>query len=167
MERHTGPIDYYSYTPLVIPDQPVAVVGSYQARVDRTARLMSILTGLPLFLLDRAVEHRFGKDLRRVLVEDGDEAHHTAEAELLMRPLEARTPPIIALGATTLLHPALRHRVQSRATIVYVRAPGTDPDLHQVLSGVAHVSVAKAGRHEQRVAQELLQRLGLDVDLPS
>lgn len=160
-------IDYYAYTPLVIPDRPVAVAGSTQARVQRTARLMSILTGLPLFLLDRAVEHRFGKDLRRVIVEDGVDAHHQAEGELLARPLAQRTPPIIALGTRTLLEPAVRQSVVSRAQVVYIRAPGTDPELHEVLSAIAEVSVAKAGRHEQRVAQELLQHLHLDVDLPT
>ncbi len=159
-------IDYYSYTPLIVPERPVAVVGSRSARVDRVARLMSILTGLPLFLLDRAVEHRMGKDHRRVVHEDGLPVLHSVEAELLARPLAQRTPPILALGERTLLDPSLRRQLRGRAQIVYVRAPGTDPDLHRVLASVAEVSVPQAGRHEQRVAQDLLERLGLDVELP-
>ncbi|MBX2802078.1 MAG: hypothetical protein KTR31_30635 [Myxococcales bacterium] len=160
------PIDYYSYRPLVVPERPVAVAGGPGAKVGKVARLMSILTGLPLFLLDRAVEHRFGKDLRRVVAEDGADVHATVEAELLARPLSQRTPPIIALGERTLLEPRVRTLVVDAATVVYVRAPGTDPDVHRVLSAIAKESVATAGRHERRVAQELLKRLDLDVELP-
>lgn len=160
------PIDYYGYTPLVSPARPIAVAGSAGAWVNMTARLMSILTGLPLFLLDRAVEHRFGKGLRRVYAEDGSEAVEAAEAELLVRPLRQSTPPIIALGQRTLIGATVRKRICDQSTVVYIRAPRTPPDMHEVLSAVADHQVARAGRHERRVAEELLVKLGLDVALP-
>lgn len=159
-------IDYYGYAPLVIPPRPIAVAGSAGARVGMTARIMSILTGLPLFLLDRAVEHRFGKGLKRAWAEEGPEAIHRVELELLERPLGQATPPVIALGQRTLIAPAARQRIVRGCTVVYIRAPLTPPDVHEVLSAVADLHVARAGRHERRVAQQVLRELDLDVPLP-
>lgn len=155
-------VDYYSYEPLVVPERPIALAGTPPARIDRTARLVSILTGLPLFLLDRAVEHRLGKGLRRVLLEDGEPARRDAEAALLDRPLAQRTPPVIALGSTTLLDEALRRKVLDRATVVYVPVDGDTSDLDALYRLLAHVVVPQLGRHEQRVAQQIIAELGLD-----
>lgn len=160
------PIDYYSYRPLVIPEKPIALAGPLAAKINRTARLVSILTGLPLFLLDRAVEHRLGKDLRRVLLEDGETARRDAEAALLDRPLAQRTPPVIALGSTTLLDDTLRRKVLDRATVVYVAVDGDTSDLDQLYRLVSHVVVPQLERHEQRVAQQIIDELDLDVELP-
>ncbi|MEN0060954.1 MAG: shikimate kinase [Myxococcota bacterium] len=160
------PIDYYSYTPLVIPDKPLALVGLPAARINQTARLVSILTGLPLFLLDRAVEHRLGKDLRRVLLEDGEEARREAETALLDRPLAQSTPPVIALGSTTLLDETLRAKVLERCTVIYVPVDGDASDLDQLYRLVSHVIVPQLGRHEQRVAKQIIDELDLDVELP-
>lgn len=162
----SDPIDYYSYRPLVVPDKPLALAGAAAARINRTARIVSILTGLPLFLLDRAVEHRLGKDLRRVLLEDGEAARRDAEAALLGRPLGQRTPPVIALGSTTLLDEELRRLVLERATVIYVPVDGDESDLDALYRLVAHVVVPQLDRHEQRVAQQIIQELGLDVELP-
>jgi len=158
-------IDYYSYKPLVIPERPIALAGPTAARINKTARLVSILTGLPLFLLDRGVEHQIGKDLRRVILEDGEDARRDTEAKLLERPLTQRTPPVIALGATTLLDEALRRRVLERATVVYVAVDGDTSDLDALYRLVAHVVVPQLGRHEQRVAQQIIDELGLDVEI--
>lgn len=103
-----APHDYYGYQPLVTLEQPIAVAGFAGSRVDQTARLLSILTGLPLFLLDRAVEHQAGCSLGRLVASAGPRGRHTAEASLLPRPLRQRTPPVIALGDTTLLDPGVR-----------------------------------------------------------
>lgn len=159
-------MDYYSYKPLIIPDRPIALVGPRDVRVDRIARLASILTGLPLFLLERGIEHRMGKELRRVILEDGADTLRDAELALLPRPLSQRTPPILALGPTTLLDAEVRAMVCGRATVVWLRPQQVDPDLDQLMGLLADTIVETRGRHEQRVAAELLERLGLDVQLP-
>ncbi len=160
------PIDYYSYKPLIVPDKPVALVAPRPVHVDRVARLASILTGLPLFLLDRAVEHRVGKDLKRVMLEDGEAVLRQAERDLLPRPLSQRTPPILSLRATTLLDAEVRSLVCGAATVVYLVPEAVDPDLDELLGLISDERVPTRGRHEQRVAQEVLERLGLDVELP-
>jgi shikimate kinase len=116
------PYDYYDYTPLVIPERPIALAGFAGSAVQRTARLLSILTGLPLTLLDRQVEHRAGMDLWPLLASQGGERQRRVyEAELLRRALGAKTPPIVALGDTTLLDPGLRWLVGERARVVHLR----------------------------------------------
>ena len=116
------PYDYYDYTPLVIPERPVAVAGFPGSAVQRTARLLSILTGLPLTLLDRQVEHRAGMDLALLASSPGGERQRRVhEAELLRRALGMRTPPIVALGDSTLLDPGLRWLVTERARVVHLR----------------------------------------------
>jgi hypothetical protein len=160
------PVDYYGYRPLVTPARPIALVGPRAVRADRVARVVSILTGLPLFLLDRAVEHRFGKDLRRVILEDGDAARRTAEAALLARPLRQPTAHVLALSEVTLLDEALRGMIRASSTVVYVQPDERDPELDALLSLIADLTVEHGGRAEQRVAQEVVERLGLDVELP-
>ncbi|MEO0605015.1 MAG: shikimate kinase, partial [Myxococcota bacterium] len=109
---------------------------------------------------------RLGKDLRRVLLEDGEETRRDAEASLLDRPLAQRTPPVIALGSTTLLHEELRDKVLNRATVVYVAVDGDESDLDALYRLLAHVVVPQLDRHEQRVAQQIIGELDLDVELP-
>ncbi len=191
-----APYDYYSYQPLVVPEQPIVLTGFVGARVAQTARVASILTGLPLFLLDRAVEHRSGCSLPRLIASAGPRGRHTAEAAVLARPLSEATPPVVALGDTTLLDAGLRWTLRS-CRVVHLRQTldeavdrltsdlSAAPASHwHVLAGTvptatslgpeferhcaaysrrADVEVDVAGRHPRRVAQSVLDRLGLDV----
>jgi shikimate kinase len=137
------PYDYYDYTPLVVPDRPIAVAGAPGAGVQRTARLISILTGLPLALLDRQVEHRAGTDLSRLVAAPGGrQRRRTHEAELLRRALSMRTPPIIALGDDTLLDAGLRWLVTERARVVHLRTT-----LEECVRELERTRVEEPSRH--------------------
>lgn len=114
-------IDYYAYKPLVHPDRPLALVGLPAAHVGATARLASSFTGLPLFSLDRAVEHRAGSSLDAIVVERGDHERREHERELLPTVLRRPTAHVIALSELTLADAELGPLVRERTQLVYLR----------------------------------------------
>ena len=120
-ERLSPDIDYYGYTPLITPDQPLALVGLPAAHVGGTARLVSSFTGLPLFWMDRAVEHRAGASIDAIVLEKGDQVRREHERALLPRVLDAPTPHVMVLSEVTLADPELGPALRSRTTVFALR----------------------------------------------
>lgn len=116
-------LDYYSYKALIAPDKPVGLVGLPASGHGQTARMVSIYTGLPLFWLDRAVEHKAGMAIDGVVLKGGDALRHSYEQQLLVPVLERSTAHILALGDTTLRDPDLRALLTERCELVFVRRP--------------------------------------------
>lgn len=112
---------YYSPSPLLILDRPLALVGFLGARVPQTAAMFSALTGVPLLDLERMVEHRVGSSLVRFVLTEGLDALHTAEEALLRQQLRLSPPPVLALGPATLQHPASARLIRRHATLVYIQ----------------------------------------------
>jgi shikimate kinase len=116
-------LDYYSYKPLVEPDRPACLVGLPGAEHGKVARMVSLLTGLPLFWLDRAVEHKAGRTIDGVVVKEGQGTRLKWERQLLPDVLKRPTPHVVALSDQTLRDPRLLDLVQATSTLVYIRRP--------------------------------------------
>lgn len=116
-------LDYYAYKPLVHPDRPVCLVGLPGSRADQIARMVSLLTGLPLFQVDRAVEHKAGRTIDGVMIQEGRAARLAWERQVLPPVLKRPTPHVIALSDSTLLDPALADLVRATTRLVHVVRP--------------------------------------------
>lgn len=115
------PDDYYSYRPRRRLDAPVALVGFPGSNPIQTARVATMLTGLKCVLLPRLVTHHMGRHVEGVLIDGNHEELHRTELLLLQRALaESRSPPVIALGPTTLEDPACRAFCVEHTTIVHL-----------------------------------------------
>ncbi|MEZ4318415.1 MAG: hypothetical protein R3F61_12965 [Myxococcota bacterium] len=112
--------DYYSYKPLVTLDRPVALVGFPGCRPLQTARVASMITGVPLLLLPHKVGHHLGRTVEGLLLDGAHESLHGAEQLFLERALAERTRPLVALGPTTLEDPVLRAWIREHFQIVHL-----------------------------------------------
>ena len=113
-------IDYYGYKPLISPERPLALVGLPAAHVGGTGRMVSSFTGLPLFWMDRAVEHRAGSSIDAIVLEKGIQARREHERALIGRVLDAPTAHVMILSEITLADPELGPMLQERTTRVYL-----------------------------------------------
>lgn len=94
--------DYYSYAPLVRLDTPLLLCGLPGADVAMTARVATMLTGLPLVSVDRRVEHLASNAAELVEFRQGRAQRLLFEAEVITEALGRRTPPVIAASPITL-----------------------------------------------------------------
>ena len=95
--------DYYSYKPTARLDKPVFLAALPGVDVGKTARVINMLTGVPLVWLDRRASHLLGRSVEIAPRQERIEA----ERELLKTFL-ARTPPVIAASHLTLQDPGCR-----------------------------------------------------------
>ncbi|TVQ89977.1 MAG: hypothetical protein EA397_13535 [Deltaproteobacteria bacterium] len=116
-------LDYYSYRPLITPEQPICLASMPGGQAGKTARLISILTGLPLAWLDRSVEHRAGTSIDGLVIQQGEAARHALERKEIPKVLAHKTPHIIALGETTLLDQELCGLLRAKSRLMYLRRP--------------------------------------------
>ena len=87
----------------------------------QTARVASMLTGVPLLMLPRAVTHLLGESPEKLLLDNATARLYEAEISLMQRTLKARTKGIIALGPTTLEDPACAAWVAKYGVVIYLR----------------------------------------------
>lgn len=113
--------DYYSYAPRVRLDHPVALVGFPGCQPLQTVRVATMLTGLGSVLLPHQVTHRMGRHIEGLLAEGRQQEVHEAELDLLRRAGAQRSPPVIALGPTTLDDAACRDWVRQNCRLVHLR----------------------------------------------
>lgn len=113
--------DYYSYAPRVRLERPVALVGFPGAEAAQTARVATMLTGLGVVLLPHQVTHRVGTHHEGLLLAGRHDEVHAAERELLERAGRMRSPPVIALGPTTLDDDICRDWVRRSCRLVHLR----------------------------------------------
>jgi len=142
-------IDYYGYRPLIVPERPLALVGLPAAHVGGTGRMVSSFTGLPLFWMDRAVEHRAGASIDAIVIEKGDDERRQHERALLPRVLDAPTPHVMVLSEITLADAELAAELRSRTTLVA---------LHRSLEEVVATIAAAHERKPTAYARLLLGR---------
>ena len=109
--------DYYSYRPLLRLPRPIALCGLPGVDVAQTARVLTMLTGLPLLSVDRRVEHLAGKAVELVQYREGVEARLGHERRVLAEALQAAPPPVIALSDVTLTDGELRRRVHAACDV--------------------------------------------------
>jgi hypothetical protein len=95
--------DYYSYKPTVRLERPVLLAALPGIDVGKTARVINMLTGVPLLWLDRRASHLLGRSVEIAPRQE----RIAAERALLLQFLQ-RTPPVIAASHLTLLDPGCR-----------------------------------------------------------
>ena len=95
--------DYYSYKPTAQLARPLVLAGLPGVDVGKTARVVNMLTGVPLVWLDRRASHVLGRS-----VEIASRQDRTAAERDLLKTFLARTPPVIATSHLTLLDPTCR-----------------------------------------------------------
>ena len=141
-----GPMDdYYSYRPRVKLDRPVVIVGFAGCRPMQTARVAAMLTGLETVMLPHQVTHHLTRHPEALLLQGEHELLHDAELLLLTKAAQKRSPPLIAMGFTTLQDPRCAGWVAQHALLVHLRQTleeavrsiaaerATDPRKHQHL----------------------------------
>jgi shikimate kinase len=112
--------DYYAYSPTVVLEQPIAIIGFAGARVSVIAAAIVSLTGLPLIDLDRWIEHEVGASLAQFVLRKGEAALRATESLLLLRALDARPAGILALGEGAVLREANLRQIREKASLIYV-----------------------------------------------
>lgn len=99
--------DYYSYAPLARLARPVFVCGLPGAQPALTARVATMLTGLPLISVDRRVEHLASTSVELVEFREGRAKRLALESMVLLDALGRRTPQVIAGSSVTVSDPRL------------------------------------------------------------
>ena len=101
------------------------------AQVGATARVFSMLTGLPLAWLDRQAEHVLGRSVEWIDVHSGRAERLQAERQVLVGALGGTTAPVVATSSVTLTHPDLRALIEEHCDIVHLKL---DPEvaLHRI-----------------------------------
>lgn len=112
--------DYYSYKPLVRLERPVALVGLPGCHAMQTARVAAMITGLEVRMLPRSVAHMVGMDPEGLILQGRDGELHDAELEIVKEALNKRSPPLLALGPTTLESPAVQQLLLEKTHIVHL-----------------------------------------------
>jgi shikimate kinase len=77
--------------------------------------------GLPFIDSDRELERRTGHTARQILAEQGEDALHAQEADVVMQALDAPDRSVVAAPASIVDTPALRDRIR-REDAVWLKA---------------------------------------------
>ena len=117
---------YYDHHPSVHLARPIVLWGFMGSLCDRVASSLGALTGLPSVDLDRRVEHRAGRSVSRIVLEEGSCEYRHVEQDALAQALSDRPFGVIALGEGALLHPGNLERLRAEATTVYLQWPLAD-----------------------------------------
>jgi shikimate kinase len=114
-------MDYYGYGPLFRLQRPLALCGVPGAEVGTTARVVTMLTGLPLVRLAHRVAHVLGESHGRALLTRGEAAVVAEETRQLDEALRGPAPAVIALTSHTLVDATLRRRVLDQCDVMHLR----------------------------------------------
>lgn len=96
-------MDYYSYAPRVALDAPVFVCGLPGSEPALTARVATMLTGLPLVSIDRRVEHLASNAVELLEFREGREARLALESVVIDEAMRRPKPPVLASSSVTVL----------------------------------------------------------------
>ncbi|MDQ1520370.1 MAG: shikimate kinase [Actinomycetota bacterium] len=77
--------------------------------------------GLPFIDSDEALERRTGRTAREILADQGTDALHAAEADVVEDALDSKTRSVIGAAASSVLTPATRDRLRQEY-VVWLRA---------------------------------------------
>ncbi|TNE86762.1 MAG: hypothetical protein EP330_20905 [Deltaproteobacteria bacterium] len=100
-------MDYYSYAPMAQLSAPLFVCGLPGSEPAMTARVATMLTGLPLISVDRRVEHLASNAVELVEFREGRGARLALEAVVLDEALGRPKPQVIAGSSVTVSDPRL------------------------------------------------------------
>ena len=89
---------YYDHGPLLQLQRPVVITGPWREFTRAVTYRTSSMLGLPFHDIDRLVEHRSGRVLQRLVLEEGVSAYRDAEAVCLEDVLRQRPSGMIALA---------------------------------------------------------------------
>jgi len=113
--------DYYGYAPLVRLERPLALCGLPGSERASTARVVSMLSGIPLVRLEDQVAHVAGCHWDLLVLREGPEAALAHERELVHAALGKRTPPVIGLSPLSLQDPELRAELLRHADVFHLQ----------------------------------------------
>lgn len=111
---------YYDYDATHSLRRPLALVSFLNTTSRAVGSRLAALTGVPLTILDEAVEHRLGSSARAVLSEAGLGAWREVEAIELARALAARPFGIIVLGEGSLSSPRSRRLATASSDLIHL-----------------------------------------------
>lgn len=134
--------DYYGYAPLLRLERPLLLCGVPGAEVGTTARVITMLTGLPLTRLAHRVAHVVGESHDRALLTLGEAAVLAHERRQLEIVLGGRTPPVVALSPITLTDPRLRRLAIETTDLLHLRI-----DLRVALARIRTDTTSNPGKH--------------------
>jgi len=89
---------YYDHSPLVLVERPVVITSPLREFTRAVTYRTASLLGLPFHDIDRLVEHRAGKTIEQLVLEEGEGAYRSAEAGCLATVLDERPTGLIALA---------------------------------------------------------------------
>ncbi len=114
---------YYEPHARVALEQPLVLCGLLGAGLAQAGLALAGLTGLPLRLVGRSVEHVAGRSRARIAVEDGLDSLHERETEQLERALR-QGPPALLVAPEGAHLPARAAAVA--ATWIYLARPADE-----------------------------------------
>ena len=114
---------YYDEGPRVKLDRHLAIIGFLASGVEYVAREVSSVTGLPLYHLDRLVEHSRGMSTARLHIEFGEPARRVAESEALQSVANQKPYGVVALGDGVMLKGLNASLIADTFDLVYVHRP--------------------------------------------
>ena len=104
---------YYDHVPLVELRHPLVITSPLRELTRAVTYRVSSLLGLPFHDIDRLIEHRSGRTLEQLLLEEGVVAYRDTEATCLEKVLEQRPSGMIALGDQDRPLPGRHDRAES------------------------------------------------------
>lgn len=113
--------DYYDWTPTVLMDKPLALIGPPSCPYADVGYDLAALSGLSLINLDQWIEHHVGQSLWRLIQTEGETTYRRLETAFLPKALSAKPPSILILGDGALLNPANKHQLLISSTLVYCK----------------------------------------------
>lgn len=118
--------DYYSHHAIRVPRIPITLIGFMGSMPEIVGSSISQFTGVGFVDVNRAIEHRVGTSIARLVTEHGQDRLRATEAECTRTALRARPPAIIALGDSVADDPDTLDRVTSESALVYLRMDADD-----------------------------------------
>ena len=89
---------YYDHGPLVALQRPIAITSPLREFTRAVTYRTASLLGLLFHDIDRLVEHRAGKTIEQLVLEEGEDAYRSTEARCLATVLRERPTGLIALA---------------------------------------------------------------------
>ena len=122
------------------PRPHLVLIGAMGAGKTTVGRLVAERRHVPFFDNDELLEARTGRPARRIEAEDGLDALHRLEGEVLLRALADERPSVVAAAASTVERAAVRQALRRRAVTVWL-----DTDTARLDQRVAGTGRPRAG----------------------
>ena len=96
----------------------IIVTGCFGAPVREESRQLAQLRGLPLVDLDREIENRDGRSIRRLVMMNGEHGYRNLEYEILKELSDAGLPCVVACGDGVLYDDDSREIISDNELII-------------------------------------------------